>query len=99
MEPTSRRNFFKQAGGAAAIAGAVAVAPISIAGAATNSLDSRRTGIAEPELTESERLGEGEHLIAHVKNAETGEISLFVGSREVLIQDPSIAARLVRATL
>lgn len=97
MEPISRRRFFRQAGSVAAIAGAVAVVPAgvvsSVAGAAT-----REPAAKEPELTASEHLAEGDNLIAHVKDARTGEISLFVGNREVLIHDRSVAARLVRAT-
>jgi Flp pilus assembly protein CpaB len=95
MESIDRRGFFKQAGAAAAvvtIAGAVATVPLgmgsAIAGAATTH---------ESELTTSEHLRDGEDLVAHVKNARTGEISLFVGEREVTIQDRKIAARLVRA--
>jgi hypothetical protein len=37
-------------------------------------------------------------LVAHVKNARTGEISLFIGHREITIRDRKIAAQLVRAT-
>jgi hypothetical protein len=36
--------------------------------------------------------------VAHVKNARTGEISLFIGTKEVTIHDRKVAARLVRAT-
>lgn len=94
MEPIDRRSFFKQTGAAAVVvsmAGAVASVPLgvgsAVAGAAT---------VRDDELTLSEQLHEGEHLVAHVKNARTGEISLFVGEREVRIHDRQIAARLVR---
>jgi len=49
-------------------------------------------------LTPQEDLREGEDLVAHVKNARTGEISLFIGTKEVTIHDRKVAARLVRAT-
>jgi hypothetical protein len=96
MEPVSRRVFFKQAGAAAAVAAvasSVAVGPMglasAVAGAATNK---------ESDLTPQEDLRKGEDLVAHVKNARTGEISLFIGTKEVTIHDRKVAARLVRAT-
>jgi hypothetical protein len=39
----------------------------------------------------------GEHLVARVKNARTGEINLFIGQKEVTIHDRRVAARLIRA--
>jgi hypothetical protein len=100
MEAVSRRMFFKQAGAAAAVAavaGSVVVGPLGIAnavaGAATNA-----SGTKESELTPQEDLRSGENLVAHVKNARTGEISLFIGHQEVTIHDRKVAARLVRAT-
>jgi hypothetical protein len=95
MEPVSRRNFFKQAGAVAATAGTMAVAPIgltsAIAGAASSTHD-------DAPLTPDEHLRGDEELVAHVKNARTGEISLFIGHREVTIRDRKVAARLIRAT-
>jgi hypothetical protein len=61
----------------------------AVAGAAT---------AKESDLTPQEDLRAGENLMAHVKNARTGEISLFIGHREVTIHDRKVAARLVRAT-
>jgi hypothetical protein len=96
MEAVSRRMFFKQAGAAAAIAAVASSAVVgpmglatAVAGAATNN---------ERDLTPQEDLHKGEDLVAHVKNARTGEISLFIGHQEVTIHDRKVAARLVRAT-
>ena len=93
MDQISRRSFFRRAGTVAAVAGAAAVAPIGIvnAVAATSPSEDR-------ELAPNEHLADGEHLVAHVKNAATGEISLFVGTREVIFRDRKVAARLVRAS-
>jgi hypothetical protein len=99
LEPTSRRSFFKQAGTVAAITGAAAVVPGTVATAFAGTNTPKLPGTTGPEFTTSAQLGEGESLIVHVKNARTGEISIFVGTREVLIQDRSIAARLINATL
>ncbi|HTZ08772.1 MAG TPA: twin-arginine translocation signal domain-containing protein [Acidimicrobiales bacterium] len=38
-----------------------------------------------------------EPLVAHVRDAATGEISVFNGTREVVLRDPQLAGRLVRA--
>jgi len=96
MEEVSRRSFFKQAGAVAAVAavaGGTAMAPAGLAGAAL-----KGASMKEPELSPVEDLRAGEDLIAHVKNARTGEISLFIGHREVTFHDRKVAARLVRAT-
>jgi hypothetical protein len=39
----------------------------------------------------------GEPLIAHITNLATGEISLLVGTREVVYRDPVMANRLMAA--
>jgi hypothetical protein len=91
MEQVSRRLFFKQAGTVAALAGAAAVVPVGIG-------SSGATTLQEPPLAADEGLAIDEHLIAHVTDASTGTISLFVGTREVIIHDRKVAARLVRAT-
>jgi hypothetical protein len=96
MEPVSRRIFFKHAGAVAAVAvvaGGAAVAPMGVASAVASSARN-----SEPALEPHEDLRAGESLIAHVKNTRTGEISLFIGHREVTFHDRKVAARLVRAT-
>ena len=37
-----------------------------------------------------------EGLIVHVRDAQTGDIALMAGTREVVRRDPSLAARLAR---
>jgi anaerobic selenocysteine-containing dehydrogenase len=95
MEAVSRRGFLKQAGAAAVVAVAgtsIATVPAGVAGA----LASRSAH--EPELTPDEALKSGEDLVAQVVDARTGEISLFIGKRQVTLHDKNVAARLVRAT-
>ena len=36
-------------------------------------------------------------LVAHVRDLSTGEIGIFNGTREVIVNDPQLAARLFRA--
>jgi hypothetical protein len=88
MQDINRRTFFKQAGVVAATAGAVAVVPGSIAptaaGAATRPLSEQEAARSAP-------------IVAHVTDAKTGGITLYVGTREVKIHDREVAARIVRA--
>ena len=94
MKEVSRRMFFKQAGSAAAVAAvatSVAVGPLgtgAVAGAATPKA---------ADIAPQDDLRVGEHLVARVKNARTGEINLFIGQKEVTIHDRKVAARLIRA--
>jgi hypothetical protein len=95
MEPVSRRIFFKHAGAAAAVAavaGSALAAPLGLGSALAGAASTKDTP-----LTPNEDLRGNEDLVVHVKNSRTGEISLFVGHREVIIHDRKIAARLVRA--
>jgi hypothetical protein len=39
-----------------------------------------------------------EPVFAHVRDLASGEISLFVGEREITIQDPQLVARLFHAS-
>ena len=96
MEPVSRRMFFKHAGAAAAVAvvaGSTVAAPLGLGTALAGAAAAKETP-----LSPAEDLRRNEDLVAHIKNARTGEISLFIGEREVIIHDPRTAARLVRAT-
>jgi hypothetical protein len=98
MEPVSRRQFFKGAGAAAAVAvvaTTATVSPLGIAGAGASKLAARDH---ETPLAPHEELTTDESLVAHVKNSRTGEISLFIGQREVTLHDRKVAARLIRAT-
>ena len=82
----------------AATAGTMAVAPIGLANIASGATLATASNDHDAPLTPEEHLRGDEQLIAHVKNARTGEISLFIGHREVTIRDRKIAARLIRAT-
>jgi hypothetical protein len=95
MKEVSRRMFFKQAGTAAAVAAvatSVAVGPLGAAGAVAGAETPKAADISP-----QDDLRAGEHLVARVKNARTGEINLFIGQKEVTIHDRKVAARLIRA--
>jgi hypothetical protein len=75
---------------AAGVASAVPVLPAVVTSAETEAPE------VETEIGEAESL-EGP-LVAHVKNLQTGELSLYSGEREVNILDRGLAARLFNAT-
>jgi hypothetical protein len=100
MSEFSRRMFLTRgsmgiaiAGAAAAIPGLPALldaaegdAPAVDSAVATAGSDGVAPSLAEP-------------LVAHVTDMQTGEISLFLGEREVVYNDPAMAARLLDAAV
>ena len=74
---------------AAAAAGVVAAVPLGV-----GALGARAAGAGEPD----QPVDMPEPVVAHVRNAATGEISLYVGDREVTVRDRRLASQLVRAT-
>ena len=85
MSEASRRTFLVAAGAGAAALGVASVSPAAAAGATTK-------GSSEPT-----GLPKGEPLVAYVSNASSGELTLLVGEREVLVTDRDLVARLTRA--
>jgi TAT (twin-arginine translocation) pathway signal sequence len=81
---TSRRTMLK---GAAAtgigVATAGVVADILFAGPASAATTDNSSDDAD--------------LVAHVRDARTGQIDLYVGTRQVSVQDRALASRLARA--
>lgn len=85
----SRRSFLQQAGFGAVAVGAVTVAPGLFVGTGKSESVPTAGGAADPVLEEP--------LLAHVRDAHTGEIALLIGSREVVCHDRDLVARLIRA--
>jgi hypothetical protein len=87
----SRRRFLWQSSAGAAAVGllpaATRLAPVAPAPAA-----------AEAPQAEAAAVTLSEPLVAVVRNAAQGEIALLSGTREVVIHDLELVARLVRAT-
>ena len=84
MSDSTRRGFLALMGTGAATAATVAVAPQALANEQSGSRSAPRSDLREP-------------LVAHVSDPRRGEVSLMVGETEVVVRDPDLVARLVRA--
>jgi hypothetical protein len=83
----SRRAFISRGSVALALAGAMAALP-------------GLGAILKPPrsaLTDGAIQAVGQPLVAHVRNAATGEISFMVGTQKIVIRDTDLAARLFQA--
>ena len=90
MSSLSRRTFLKRGSLGVAAAGVAAALPAGLleeAGAASGSVPA--------EVPEGASLTEP--IVAHLKDLATGDVSVYVGTREVSVRDPGLAARLYHA--
>jgi hypothetical protein len=98
VEPINRRAFIARSGAVAAAAGAAVLIPGQIAGAVTRvSGGAAAKNVVPPAAVRSVK-EPAAPIIAHVRNASTGEIAVFSGSEEFILHDPELAARLALAT-
>ncbi len=86
MAKLTRRGFIGQTSAGAVALGALA-APGLVAAAQAAGPVGTHTAAGEP----------NEPLMAHVRNASTGEVALLVGTREVVVHDHELVRRLVKA--
>jgi hypothetical protein len=109
MAGINRRTFLTRGSLTVAAAGVLASVPAAVlpgvlAGTASEApaLPSLVGGAAselpavEADLAELAGGADGP-LVAHVRDAATGEIGLYSGTREVILRDPELAGRLLRA--
>lgn len=88
MAKLSRRGFFKQTSASAATFGVlVAIPGMAVATEVVPEAPAVETSIAN--FTEP--------LLAHVSDLASGEISLMVGTREIIFRDPNLVMRLLQA--
>lgn len=89
MLKLSRRVFFKRTTASVATLGVLAAAPVLV------------TATEDPEVAatdlSSDAAAPTETLIAHVRDFTTGEVSLMVGTQEIIYRDPDLVLRLLRA--
>jgi len=99
MPDISRRRFIRDASFGAAAASAVAMAgPGLISATETTAADTTAvdaTGAAAADVTGAAAF-DGP-LVAHVVNAQTGEMAIYVGTREISYTDPAIARQIAAA--
>jgi hypothetical protein len=101
----TRRLVLRSAAGAGLAAGAAATmaagSPAALAAAGPQD-DAAPAGGAQAggaqAGAEAEDAGEAGPVIAHVRNARTGEIDLFRGTSQVRVHDTALAAHLIRAS-
>jgi hypothetical protein len=90
MEPTSRRQFLKRSSAVAAAAGVAAAVP----GGAAHALTKSATDA--PPLPDDDSVDTP--VVARVRDARKGLVSLYVGEREINIKNRRLAALLFHAT-
>jgi hypothetical protein len=88
VDDLDRRTFLMRGSLAAAAAGVAAALPLG-----AEVLVGPAAGATEAD----EPVDMPEPVVAHVRNASTGEIALYVGNREVTVLDRGLASKLVRA--
>jgi hypothetical protein len=95
----TRRVVLRSAAGAGLAAGAAAT--MAASGPAAQAAAGPQDDAAQDGGTqagEAEDAGEAGPVIAHVRNARTGEIDLFRGTSQVRVHDTALAAHLIRAS-
>jgi hypothetical protein len=93
MEPIDRRRFLMQGGAAVAAAGVASVVPISGANALMKGRNAAEHHAAVPADAKLD-----EPVVAHLRDLQSGEVSLFKGHKEVTVKDKHLAALLFNAT-
>jgi hypothetical protein len=94
MPEFSRRNFLKRSSVAVATAGAAASLPGLPSLLSSSQSDAQSV---EADISDILPATSDQPLVAHIKDLQSGEMSLFQGEREMTFRDPQLAARLYRA--
>ena len=98
MEPINRRAFIARSGAVAAAVGGAVLIPGQIAGAVTRvSGGATAKNVVVPSVVGSSKEPSAP-IIAHLRNAATGEIAVFSGSEEFILHNTELASQLVIAT-
>ncbi len=95
----TRRSFLKVGSLGVAAAGMASVVPgvgaaLGLASAGTPELTDLGAGTGADAAGAA--TGDGGAMVLHVSDPASGEMSLYVGEREVVFRDPSLLDRLVR---
>jgi hypothetical protein len=90
----SRRTFLKSSSLAVGLAGVASAAPV-LAGVGNEVAGAGATASGS-ELPEATSLAEP--VIAHLSDLTSGEVNVYVGTRQVTINDPHLASLLFHAS-
>jgi hypothetical protein len=93
MSALSRRLFITRSSLTVAAAGLVSALP-----ALPAAVSGAEAEAPEIDSTVGDTDALAAPLIAHVKDLQTGEMSLYSGEREIVLHNPALAARLFNAT-
>lgn len=97
MNGLSRRMFLKRGSMAVAMAGVATSMPLlSEVASGPSASEASEVSSSASELPEGAQMTES--VIAHVRDLGTGEINLFVGQRQIVLNDPGLARALFQAT-
>jgi NAD(P)-dependent dehydrogenase (short-subunit alcohol dehydrogenase family) len=94
----SRRSVLRTAAGAGIAATAATALAATGAPALAASMTENEAGGAEHHAAEQHEAAEDGPIIAHLRDARTGEIDVFHGTSQVRLHDPALAAHLIRAS-
>ncbi len=101
MADVDRRTFLARSGLLAAAAGAAAVVPgvLTTLSADAPEVDAAATDASSASADDlvATAASSSEPLIAHVRDLETGEIGIFNGAKEIVVQNPALARSILRA--
>jgi hypothetical protein len=101
MQLYNRRQVLKGVSAGLAVAGVAATMPAGSASAAAAALVKDNRTVADSAIKDTAPAatfdGDAEPVVAYIRDASSGVISLFVGSREVTLHDPAITAKLASA--
>ena len=92
MAKLTRRGFIGQTTASVATIGILATVPTLAATPEMTDLVASDTAAAELSATSF-----AEPLVAHVSDLASGEISIMVGAREVILRDTDLVMRLLKA--
>lgn len=92
MAKLARRGFLKRTSASVATIGVLATVP-GLAAA------SDVPEVAGPDLSELSAAIMNNPVVAHISDLATGEISLLVGTQEIVYRDPDLVMRLLKAAL
>ena len=98
MAQVSRRSFLRNSGLAVAGAGVISQVPLMTGLLGPAEADVPAGTDAAAAGADDVAAGGSEALVAHVRDVASGEIGIFNGTREVVVKDPQLAARILAAS-